>query len=289
MDGVVVVDKPAGMTSHDVVDEVRRRLGTRKVGHGGTLDPDATGVLVVGLGRATRLLSYAQRAPKRYEAEAVFGITTTTQDAAGDVIDSRPVSLDASEVVAATKAFVGAIEQVPPMVSAVKLGGERLYRKARRGEDVDRGPRPVTVYAFELVELVPGDHPRARFEVHCSGGTYVRTLIHDLGAALGCGAHMSSLRRIASGGFTLDDAVPLEAVDERAVRPLVDAVRDLPSIEVNDDGARSVSHGRALHVGDLPPEFVAEGEPVALTHAGDLVAVYRRKERDLVPDRVMPA
>lgn len=288
-DGVIVVDKPAGMTSHDVVDEVRRRLRTKKVGHGGTLDPDATGVLVVGVGRATRLLSYAQRAPKCYEAEAVLGVSTTTQDSSGEVVETNPVNVTRAELDEAASAMVGEISQLPPMVSAVKVGGERLYRKARRGENVERAERTVTVHSFEVLDLTDGDHPRARFRVSCSGGTYVRTLIHDLGRALGCGAHMSALRRTASGGFTLEDAIALADVDASAVRPLIDAVRGLPTIEVNDEGVRTVAHGRALRVGDLPAEFVGEGEPIALTHQGDLVAVYRRKERDLVADRVIPA
>ena len=152
MDGVLVVDKPAGMTSHDAVDEVRHRLGTRRVGHAGTLDPDATGVLVMGVGRATRLLAYAQAAAKRYRAEVAFGVETTTQDASGEVVARADAGwLSRAEVEAALPAFRGAIEQVPPMVSAVKVGGERLYRKARRGEEVARAPRRVTVHALELV------------------------------------------------------------------------------------------------------------------------------------------
>ncbi|MGH2729061.1 MAG: tRNA pseudouridine(55) synthase TruB [Actinomycetota bacterium] len=227
MDGVLVIDKPAGMTSHDVVDEVRRRLGTRKVGHGGTLDPDATGILVVGVGRATKLLSYAQAGPKRYRALARFGITTSTQDASGTVIESREAMIGADDVKRALEAFEGEIEQVPPMVSAVKIGGERLYKKARRGETVDRPARAVTVYGIELVDFSP-DGPRATLDVRCSAGTYVRTLVHDLGVALGCGAHLESLRRTAASGFTEADAVALDRVDERALRP-VDALRAMQS------------------------------------------------------------
>ncbi|MGH2820602.1 MAG: tRNA pseudouridine(55) synthase TruB, partial [Actinomycetota bacterium] len=153
MDGLLVIDKPPGMTSHDVIDEVRRRFRTRRVGHAGTLDPDATGVLVVGVGHATRFLSYSQAAPKRYLARARFGVTTTTQDASGELLERRPVDLDAEEVRAALEDFRGEIEQVPPMVSAVKVGGERLYRKARRGEEVERAARRVTIHALDLVSF----------------------------------------------------------------------------------------------------------------------------------------
>lgn len=224
MDGILVIDKPAGMTSHDVVDEVRKRLGTRKVGHGGTLDPDATGVLVIGVGRATKILSYAQGGPKRYTAVARFGITTSTQDASGKVIETREAIIDADDVVRVLKAFEGEIEQIPPMVSAVKIGGERLYKKARRGETVDRPARTVTVYEIELVDFSP-DGPRATLDVRCSAGTYMRTLVHDLGVALGCGAHLESLRRTAAGGFTEADAVALDSVDEHALRPVPDAMQ----------------------------------------------------------------
>jgi len=228
MDGVLVIDKPAGMTSHDVVDEVRKRLGMRKVGHGGTLDPDATGVLIVGVGRATKILSYAQGGPKRYTAVARFGITTSTQDASGTVIETRAAIISAEDVTRALTAFEGEIEQVPPMVSAVKIGGERLYKKARRGETVDRPARNITVYAIALVGW-SDDGPRATLDVRCSAGTYVRTLVHDLGAALGCGAHLESLRRTAAGGFTEADAVALANVDERALRPVDAAMRALQS------------------------------------------------------------
>jgi tRNA pseudouridine55 synthase len=282
MDGVIVIDKPGGMTSHDVVDEVRRRLKTRKVGHGGTLDPDATGVLVVGVGRATRLLSYSQEGAKRYTAVARFGITTSTQDASGEVVASQDATLTAVDVERALKAFEGEIEQVPPMVSAVKVGGERLYKKARRGETVERAPRTVTVYDIALTDF-SSDGPRATLDVSCSAGTYVRTLVHDLGTSLGCGAHLESLRRTEAGGFTEADAVALDDVDERAVRPLIDAVRGLTRIEVDGGGAHIVSHGRPLHV----EEFLSVGDHAAIVHDDRLIAVYRKDRERLVPVRVV--
>lgn len=282
MDGVVVIDKPAGMTSHDVVDRVRRRFGMKKVGHGGTLDPDATGVLLVGLGRATRLLSYAQAAPKTYRAVARFGVTTTTQDASGEVLEQRPVEVTSENIERALESFRGSIRQVPPMVSAVKVGGERLYRKARRGEEVERPERAVTVYAFDLAGHAP-ERDEATFVVRCSGGTYVRTLLHDLGRALGCGAHLVSLRRIEAGGFTLDQAVSIDELDESRLLPLLDAVGNMARLDVDEDLARLVSHGSKL---DLPSDL-PEGEPVALVTNERLLAVYKRQGDRLVPDRVM--
>ncbi len=282
MDGVLVVDKPPGVTSHDVVDAVRRKLGTRKVGHAGTLDPDATGILLLGVGKATRFLSYAQGAPKRYVAEARFGSSTTTQDASGDVTSTGEPDFTEDELLEALAELIGEIEQVPPMVSAVKIGGEKLYEKARRGEDVERAPRRVTVYELKLLRHEP-ETAQATLEVLCSGGTYVRTLIHDLGQRLRCGAHMTSLRRTAAAGFTEMDAIALDAVDASALRPLGDAVRELPRLDVDADAAIAVSHGKALDVEPPGPG------PVAVFHKGRLIAVYRSDERGFRPDRVVAA
>lgn len=287
-EGVLVVDKPAGMTSHDVVDEVRRRLRTKKVGHGGTLDPDATGVLVLGIGRATRLLSFNQSASKRYRAKALFGLVTSTQDASGEILERNAPSFDRSELEVQLKALTGDIEQVPPMVSAVKVGGERLYKRARRGEEVERAARPVTVYNFELVMFNP-DMYIAEFDVECSGGTYVRTLVHDVGAALNCGAHLTWLRRTGAGSFTEKDAVPLGDVGPEKLRPLEDAVRDLPRIDLDETSARKVGHGRSL---DWAPDAggeLEEGAFAALFGEGRLLAVYVRRGDELVPDRVLAA
>lgn len=281
MDGVLVVDKPPGVTSHDVVDAVRRQLKTRRVGHAGTLDPGATGILLLGVGKATRFLSYAQAAPKRYVAGARFGVATTTQDATGEVVSTGEPRFTEAELVEALSAFRGEIEQVPPMVSAVKVGGEKLYEKARRGEEIERAPRRVTIYELTLLKH-DGEAATSTFEIVCSGGTYVRTLIHDLGAALGCGAHMTSLRRTAAAGFTEIDAIALDAVDASVVRPLGDAVRELPRVDVDEDAARDVSHGKAL---DL--EAPASG-PVAVFHDDRLIAVYRAAENGMRPDRVVP-
>lgn len=279
MNGVVVVDKPAGMTSHDVVDRVRALFGIRRVGHGGTLDPDATGVLVVGLGRATRLLSYAQAAPKTYLAEARLGVTTTTQDASGEVVEHRPVDVDRAGIEGALAGLTGDIDQVPPMVSAVRVGGERLYRKARRGEEVARRPRRVTVYELELLQWSGHD---LRLRVRCSGGTYVRTLVADLGEALGCGAHLTALRRTEASGFTEAEAIPLNELRREHLRPPLELVRLLPRVEVGPQEARALGHGRAVAAAGP-----ADGAAVAVTCGGELVAVARRRDGALHPETVV--
>lgn len=281
--GVLVVDKPAGMTSHDVVDRIRRVFGTRKVGHAGTLDPDATGILVLGLGNATRLLSFAQAGSKRYVAVAAFGITTTTQDASGEVVETRPVELDADAVERAASKFVGDIEQVPPMVSAVKVGGERLYRKARRGEEVARPPRRVTIESLELARF-EASPPEATFDVRCSPGTYIRTLVHDIGEALRCGAHLKTLRRVEASGFSETDAVRLDDVAERDLRPTLEIVRALSHVQVDEDAARLVSDGRPLPArGDEP----SEGQEAAVVAGDRLLAIYKRRGDSLVAQKVL--
>ena len=285
-DGILVIDKPAGMTSHDVVDEIRRRFKTRKVGHAGTLDPDATGLLIVGLGKATRLLAYAQSSPKRYAATARFGVSTTTQDASGEVVATRPCSFAVDELTRALEKFTGTIDQVPPMVSAVKIGGERLHNLARRGEEVERPARQVTVHELSLLAFREGEAPEADLAVHCSSGTYVRTLIHDVGETLGCGAHMKSLRRTGTGGFDLSDSRPLAEVSPSDLRPLADAVRMLPRVELTEDDAPAIRHGRRLPAA-LSPDL-EDDEIVSMLHDGELVAVYRRKGDELVADRVVP-
>jgi tRNA pseudouridine55 synthase len=282
VDGILVIDKPAGMTSHDVVDRVRKSLGTRKVGHAGTLDPDATGLLVIGVGRATRLLSYAQQTPKRYRAVARFGVTTTTQDSSGDVTSERPARITEADLKGVLDDFTGELKQVPPMVSAVKVGGERLYKKARRGEEVERAPRVVTVYALALVDFDPTG-PTATLDIACSAGTYVRSLVNDIGESLGCGAHLAALRRTENAGFTIDDAVKLDDVDADRLRPPSDAVRALRTIEVEESDARLVATGRPL---TAVPD-VADGEAVALSRSGTVLAVYRREGEIMRADRVL--
>ena len=226
--GCVIIDKPTGCTSHDVVDQVRKALGTRKVGHAGTLDPDATGVLVLGVGLGTKLLQFVTGADKTYHGEIVFGVETSTLDAAGDVVATHDMTLSPDQVSAAAAASVGDIEQVPPMVSAIKIDGKRLHELAREGIEVERPPRPVTIHRFDVTgEPEPGVFS---IEVECSAGTYIRTLAADLGAHLGGGAHLRALRRTAVGRYEIGEAgLP----DECELRPVDEAVRGLARVDVD--------------------------------------------------------
>jgi tRNA pseudouridine55 synthase len=243
IDGVAVVDKEAGWTSHDVVAKARGLLGTRKVGHSGTLDPDATGVLLLGVGRVTRLLRFLTALPKTYTCEVVLGVETDTLDDSGEVTarhDMAGTTFEQATAAAAT--LTGDILQVPPMVSAVRVGGRRLHELAREGIEVERAPRPVTVHRFELA-AVPGQPLLLRAEVTCSSGTYVRTLAADLGQALGGGAHLRQLRRTAIGSFGLDEATPLASV---ALLEPAAAMRDYPSVVVGPELAAAVGVGKVL-------------------------------------------
>jgi tRNA pseudouridine55 synthase len=265
-DGLVVVDKPAGWTSHDVVARCRKTFGQKRVGHSGTLDPDATGVLLVGLGRVTRLLRFLTALPKSYVGEIVLGATTTTLDDSGDVLERFDMTaVTSAEVDAATVAFVGEIEQIPPMVSAVQIGGKRLHELARKGEEVEREPRKVTVHRFTTAAT---DDPLVyTAEVECSSGTYIRTLAADLGAALGGGAHLRNLRRTAIGSFGLAEATPLEQLTTgHAISP-AEALRDYPSAVVDGDDLLAARHGRKVTARFGGPWRM-------LDDANNLVAVY---------------
>lgn len=280
MDGLVVVDKPAGWTSHDVVARLRRVYGQRRVGHGGTLDPDATGVLLVGLGRVTRLLRYLQGAGKAYRARFVLGVATDTLDASGTVLERRSMTVTREDVERAAAGLVGEIEQVPPMVSAVKIGGRRLHELAREGKEVARPPRRVRVDRLEVEELEPGPHPEVTVHVECSAGTYVRTLAADLGAALGGCGHVAWLRRLRVGSFTLDEAHPLEEVErdpEGCVLPPLEAVRDLERLVVDARQAGEVSHGAALPTSGSTAGQAGPGAVAVVGPAGELLAVYERR------------
>lgn len=264
---MAIVDKEPGWTSHDVVAKARGILGTRKVGHSGTLDPDATGVLVLGVGRATKLLRFLQLLPKSYECDVVFGVETNTLDAAGEVTATHEMTLDPAEVAAAAAALTGDILQVPPMVSAVKIDGKRLHELARQGIEVERPARPVTVYRYDLV---PTDDPLVyRATVECSSGTYVRVLAADVGHALGGGAHLRALRRTSVGAFTLADAHPLEQVE---VLPMSAALRGFPVVSVGPDLEAQVRVGAVLDAAAL--DVAGSGPWPVLDGAGDLLAVY---------------
>jgi tRNA pseudouridine55 synthase len=275
VDGVLVCDKPAQMTSHDVVARVRRLAGQRRVGHGGTLDPPATGVLVLALGRATRLLPFLPTEPKRYLAGVAFGSETDTLDAAGAVTATADASaVDEAGLRAAMAGFLGPQLQVPPMVSAVKVGGERLYAKARRGEQVERAARPIVVHRLELLGFTPGERPLAGIEVVCSGGTYVRSLAADLGRSLGSLAHLASLRRTAVGAFTEADAHTLEELAgpgelEAAVLSPAAAMGPAAVRALTPAEAAALATGRTL-------DPTGRGDPVAAVGPdGRLVAVIQ--------------
>jgi tRNA pseudouridine55 synthase len=246
--GLLVVDKPAGVTSHDVVDMVRRRFGERQVGHAGTLDPDATGVLLVAVGDATRLMRFLSGTDKDYTCEIVFGVETNTLDAAGEVTaehDMRSLTV-AQAADMARERLTGDIEQIPPMVSAVRVGGKRLHELAREGVEVERAPRPVHVARFEVTgsQSPPGAYgPVLAAAITCSSGTYVRTLAADLGDLLGGGAHLRSLRRTRVGPFTVDEAAPPDSA--RLLSP-VDALRGMSVIVADDELAALVRNGRVL-------------------------------------------
>lgn len=271
--GVVVVDKPAGWTSHDVVARMRRVLKTRKVGHSGTLDPDATGVLVLGVGRATRLLRFLTALPKSYAAEIVLGVATSTLDASGEVTARHDMShVSDDEVRGAAAALTGPVMQIPPMVSAVKVDGRRLHELAREGKVIERRPRPVTVHRFDVEPS--SDEPGVwRAVLDCSSGTYVRSLAADIGAALGGGAHLRSLRRTAVGGFGLADACPIEAP---RLLPEAAAVSHLESLTVDEADARRAGHGQTLRV-DESPAAGGPGPWAVLDPGGSLLAVYERR------------
>jgi tRNA pseudouridine55 synthase len=263
--GLAVVDKPAGVTSHDVVDQLRRRFHERQVGHAGTLDPDATGVLLVGVGQVTRLLRFLTALGKTYTAEVVLGVETSTLDAAGEVTATHDMSsvtvADAQRV--AAERLTGAILQVPPMVSALKVGGRRLHELAREGIEVERAARPVTVHRFDVAAA---DEPGVlRIEVVCSSGTYVRSLAADLGRLLGGGAHLRHLRRTAVGSFTVAEAAP---PDECRLLTPRQAMRDLAEVEVDDATAGLVTHGRVL------PAWPGPGPWAVVGPGGGLIAVY---------------
>ncbi len=264
--GLVVVDKSGGMTSHDVVSRVRRLAGTRKVGHAGTLDPMATGVLVLGVNRATRLLGHLMLTEKGYDATIRLGVATTTDDAEGEVTATVSTDgLDEAVVRAAAAEFVGDLLQVPTAVSAIKVDGKRAYQRVRDGEEVELKARPVTVHELTVHE-VRGDE--VDISVRCSSGTYIRAIARDLGARLGVGGHLSALRRTAVGPYDLASARTLDQLGEEfALMPIADAARAaFPTRDLDDTQAADVRVGRALDIGldTLTAVFAPDGEFLAL-------------------------
>ena len=285
-DGLAVVDKPAGWTSHDVVAKARGLLGTRKVGHSGTLDPDVTGVLLLGVGRVTRLLRYMTVMGKRYEGTFVLGSETSTLDASGDVTatyEMAGVGLGDVQRVAANQ-FTGSILQIPPMVSAVKVEGRRLHELAREGIVVERQPRPVTIHEL-VIGAVTGSTDRFTVSVHCSSGTYVRSLVADIGTALGGGAHLATLRRTSVGSFGLDEAVALESLSPEALLSPAQAMRDLESVHVDGQRAIDIGYGKRLTREQLGLSGDSSGPWAVHDEGSNLLAVYE----DHGPGVVKPA
>jgi tRNA pseudouridine55 synthase len=274
--GLLLIDKPAGVTSHDVVARVRRVLGMKKVGHAGTLDPMATGLLILGVGRATRLLRFLADMPKVYEGSGRLGVETNTLDAEGEITREAPVAVTEEELKAAMSALTGEIEQGPPAFSAVKVGGERLYVSARRGETVEAPPRKVRVDRFDLIRFEP---PRFDFHVQCSGGTYVRSLAADVGHQLGCGAHLAALRRSVIGPFRVEDATSAE--DPGELLPLDHAVAHLPEFTLHPEEAKVAVHGCCLGPAGI------EGSYRALAPDGTLIGIYRDEGAMAKPEIIL--
>ena len=271
--GIIIIDKPSGWTSMDVCAKLRGILHTKKVGHAGTLDPMATGVLPVFVGQATRAVSFAESGQKEYVAGLKLGLVTNTQDTSGETLGTHPASVTRTELEAVLPRFTGEIEQIPPMYSAIKIGGKKLYELARQGKEVERRPRPVTIHALELVEqTAPGDYV---LRVRCSKGTYVRTLCHDIGQALGCGGCMAALRRTMAAGFTLSDAVTLEQVQaegETLLRPVDSLFRDRPAYVLPTPWAVArCRNGNPVSVSEPLPE----GEYRVYDPEGDFLCLSR--------------
>jgi tRNA pseudouridine55 synthase len=285
----VLVDKPAGKTSHDIVQHVRRALGIRAAGHTGTLDPFATGLLVVLVGRATRLARFVEAQPKTYVATGRLGVRTTTDDLTGEVIGPELAGLLPETLVRDTLAgFLGTQAQRPPQFSAKRVGGERSYRKARRGEVVELADVDITVHAIDLVAYRP---PEFDFRVTVSPGTYVRAIARDLGEQLGVGSHLTRLRREAIGSLRVENAVSLERLSPAALIPPRGVLPDLPAVELDEAGRDDVVHGRAVLDSAAGALWAGgrrgSGEVVALVAAGDLVAIARSEEGWLRPSVVL--
>lgn len=282
-DGFAIVDKEAGWTSHDVVAKARGILGTRKVGHSGTLDPPATGVLILGVGRGTRLLRFITELPKTYVATFRLGVETSTLDAEGEITATHEMGdVDLAAVRGAASGFVGPIEQIPPMVSAVKVDGKRLHELAREGKEVERKPRPVTIHALEVDPTDEAD--LYRMTVTCSSGTYIRTLAADIGSVLGGGAHVVTLRRTAIGGFDEAAASPLEKI---TLMSLAEGLCDRPRLVVDGELLAAVRVGKVLDRAAMGAS--GDGPWAVVDDAGALVAVYEAHKGSTVKPAVVVA
>ena len=276
-EGLVVAFKPRGITSHDVVDGVRQIFGTKKVGHAGTLDPMAMGVLLLGVGRATRLLRYLSGLDKEYEGTAVLGVETDTLDADGEVVRRSGVEVTPEQLEGAMRSLTGEIEQVPPAYSAVKVGGRKLYSAARRGEAIEAAPRTVRVGAFELLAFRGAEFD---FRVVCSSGTYIRSIVADVGRSVGSGAHLTRLLRTRVGPFGLDQAVMPNRI--RQTRPIETAVAHLPSFRLeHPDEARAAGNGACLGPAGIDGPYALFGPD------GGLIGIWRDTGAKSCPEMVL--
>ncbi|MPV55999.1 tRNA pseudouridine(55) synthase TruB [Burkholderia sp. HI2761] len=291
LDGVLLLDKPVGLSSNDALIRAKRLLLAKKAGHTGTLDPLASGLLPLCFGEATKFSQDLLDADKTYEATMRLGQRTATGDAEGDVIDTRPVECDRAAVEAALARFTGEIVQVPPMYSALKRDGKPLYEYARAGQTVEREGRNVTIRALELLAC---ELPDVTFRVTCSKGTYVRTLAEDIGEALGCGAHLTMLRRTGVGALTLEHAVTLDALSDAAesardawLQPVDALLSTFPAIRLDDASAKRFLHGQRLPLSALEPIGAADGERVRVYDATRLLGVARKANGVLAPERLV--
>jgi tRNA pseudouridine55 synthase len=281
--GILLIRKDVGRTSHDVVDAVRRKFGTRRVGHAGTLDPLATGLLVVAVGPATRFLQYLPLEPKEYVAEITFGKATSTYDLEGEVIQESPVPDDLEKAITeALPAFQGLISQLPPMYSAVKIDGKPLYHYARQGKLVDREPRTVHIDVFDFKVL---SENTAEARIVCSGGTYIRSLAHDLGQAMGCGAFLSKLLRTKVGRFEVEEAKTLEEAVPGDLVPLKEALIPMPLVPMNETQVHHIREGRQIGLMEMPSSNLVG----LLDPAGHVFSVARVQGDLLQPECVIPS
>ena len=269
--GIVIIDKPEGWTSQDVTARLRRVYQTRRIGHGGTLDPMATGVLPVFVDRGTRAVEFFEHAEKTYETVLRLGITTDTEDITGTVLTQQPAAVTRQQVEQALEIFRGPILQVPPMYSALKVNGQKLYDLARKGREVERQPRPVTIHQLQLLDMAGSD---VRLRVRCSKGTYIRTLCKDIGGALGCGGCMAQLRRVQAGAYTIDEAVPLQQLlesdsPEKWLRPVDTLFADYPSVTLTANQEKRCRNGNAFSV---PYEA---GTYRAYSHGGEFLMLAK--------------
>ncbi len=288
VNGIFNINKPAGMSSHAVVSIVRRASKISRVGHAGTLDPMATGVLLVCIGQAVRVSEYLIDHDKKYRARVRLGIETDTYDATGKVVAQHDVSVTQEQILSALGSFVGKLSQMPPAFSAIKKDGVPLYKLARRGVEVETTPRQVEIYSIDLREA---SLPDVEFDVHCSKGTYIRSLAHDLGKKLGCGAHLTALTRVASGQFSLDDSVALDELcnafangyAEKYLNPLDEALLQFQAVVVDDAAAKQIQQGSSLTCGgeystSLLRAYSAAGEFVALLEHGSAPDIWKPRK-----------